>query len=174
MFTLEIPGPPQGKARLRHRVNFRKGSDGKVPFAQGYTPAKTVAYQAAIAADARAQWGARAPLAGAVFLHVTAYKPIPVSWSRAKQDAARCGDLRPTSKPDWDNFGKVASDALNTIVFQDDAQVADAFVQKYYSDNPRLRIVVCDLQKVSSHDGSDQYQSVAGSLARLVDNCRAA
>jgi Holliday junction resolvase RusA-like endonuclease len=159
ILTLDIPGVPQGKGRLRHRVVRSKANP--LGYASGYTPAATIAYEEQIAVLARLTWGRQfgdgvmlendPPLLdGPIFLHVIAYKPIPESWSRAKKAAAERGDIRPTSKPDWDNFGKVAADALNTIAFKDDAQVADAFVQKYYSDTPRMRIVV-QVAKVDQH-----------------------
>jgi Holliday junction resolvase RusA-like endonuclease len=152
MLELEIPGEPQGKGRLRHRVVRSKANP--MGYASGYTPSKTVKYQQLIADLARAAWrcpeGAPPVLGdGAMVLHVTAYMAIPKSFSRAKRNAALRGDLVPTKKPDWDNFGKVVSDALNTIAFKDDAQVAVAVVTKSYSDNPRMRIMVQSKQGTS-------------------------
>ncbi len=56
--------------------------------------------------------------------------------------------MRPTVKPDWDNLGKV-TDALNGIVWEDDKQVVDGQVIKYYDREPRLEIVVkqIDIEK---------------------------
>lgn len=139
MFDLEVPGPPQGKGRLRHRVVRSRANP--MGYASGYTPAKTLKYEEQIGTLARLQWR-QAPVECPVFLIVLAYLSIPQSFSRAKRQAAINGDLRPVKKPDWDNFGKVCSDALNKIVFNDDAQVVDAFVRKFYSENPRIRIVI--------------------------------
>lgn len=146
MLDLEIPGEPQGKGRLRHRVVRSKANP--MGYASGYTPEKTRLYQDLIATAARMAYRGE-PLSGPVYLHVIAFKTIPKSFSRVKRQAALAGHLRPVTKPDWDNFGKVASDALNTIAFKDDAQVADAFIQKYYSDKPRLRIVVRQTKVIS-------------------------
>jgi Holliday junction resolvase RusA-like endonuclease len=63
--------------------------------------------------------------------------PIPTSWSKKKQADARSGELRPTSKPDLDNFMKVI-DAANLVVWVDDSQIVDATLRKSYGDKPRL------------------------------------
>lgn len=144
MFELEIPGDPQGKGRLRYRVVRSKNNP--LGYASGFTPSKTLKYEDMIRNLARAEWR-QAPLENcSVFLHVVAYLSIPKSFSNFKRRAAIREDLRPAKTPDWDNFGKVCSDALNKVVFKDDAQVVDAFVQKFYSENPRIRIVVLPSQ----------------------------
>lgn len=62
--------------------------------------------------------------------------PIPPSWSKAKQLEALMGETWPTKKPDWDNAGKLVSDALNGIAWLDDAQVVDGRVVKRYGIEP--------------------------------------
>lgn len=156
MLDLEISGEPQGKGRLRHRVVRSKANP--MGYASGYTPANTVKYQDMIATAARLAYRG-SPIDGPVSLHVIAFMKIPQSFSRTKRAAAMRGDLRPVKKPDWDNFGKVASDALNKIVFQDDAQVADASVRKFYSDNPRMRIIVQSSKVVSHASPADSTAS---------------
>ena len=48
------------------------------------------------------------------------------------------GDKR---KRDWDNYHKLAMDALTGIVWEDDSQIQTANVQKFYSkENPRIEI----------------------------------
>lgn len=127
--VIELPGPPQGKARARVT---RFGT---------YTPAKTRAYEAALAWRAKTAMAGRPPLDGPLAVRVKAYMPIPRSWSKKKQAAALAGTIRPISKPDWDNLAK-ACDALNGIVWTDDARVVDGAVHKVYSDRPRLRVEV--------------------------------
>ena len=44
---------------------------------------------------------------------------------------------------DWDNYHKIAMDALEGIVFEDDRQIQDVHVRKYLDkDNPRIEIYV--------------------------------
>jgi Holliday junction resolvase RusA-like endonuclease len=46
------------------------------------------------------------------------------------------------SKPDWDNTGKLLSDALNKIGYYDDSAIYDSHVMKWYSRKPRLEITL--------------------------------
>ena len=52
------------------------------------------------------------------------------------------GAIRPTVKPDWDNIGKIVADALNKIAYYDDAQIVDSQTRKFYSDRPRVEILI--------------------------------
>lgn len=79
----------------------------------------------------------REQLDGPLLVRVNAFMPIPKSLNKAKTAAAIIGELRPTTKPDVDNFAKVV-DALNGIVWRDDSQVVQLTVAKHYSDRPRL------------------------------------
>jgi Holliday junction resolvase RusA-like endonuclease len=54
--------------------------------------------------------------------------------------------LFPVVKPDWDNLGKMLSDALNQVIWSDDAQICEAHVYKRYSDSfPYTRVLIEDL-----------------------------
>lgn len=66
------------------------------------------------------------------------------SATKANRELMLTGKIRPTVKPDWDNIGKLVSDALNGIAYDDDKSVVDAVVRKYYSDRPRTQITVCE------------------------------
>ena len=50
--------------------------------------------------------------------------------------------IRPGKKPDWDNIGKVVTDSLNQIAYRDDAQVVDAQVRKFFSEQPRIEVTI--------------------------------
>ena len=50
--------------------------------------------------------------------------------------------IRPTKKPDWDNIGKIICDSLNQIAYRDDAQIVDSQVRKFYSENPRVEVII--------------------------------
>ena len=75
--------------------------------------------------------------------------PIAKSWPQKKQFAAECNALRPIGKPDLDNYAKIL-DALNLIVWNDDSQVVDLTVFKYYDHAPRLEITVDALPNIES------------------------
>lgn len=123
-----IPGPPVPWARARQ--------NGK----RFFTDPKVAAFKELVALKAR-EAGAR-PQETPCTLAITAYLPIPASWSNLKKESARNGYVHPVSKPDWDNLGKGISDALNGIAYVDDSQIIYAAVRKVYDSNPRTEVTV--------------------------------
>lgn len=85
------------------------------------------------------------PFDGPCSLELRIYRSIPKSFSRKKQNAAANGEIRPTTRPDTDNYVKGILDALNGIVVKDDSQIVDIVAQKFYSDIPRIEVVVSEL-----------------------------
>lgn len=134
---IELAGEPKGKARLRYRVVHAKGK----AFATGYTPKQTLTYENALAGAAAEVMKSRPLLTGPLKVHVLASVPIAQSWSKKRRQLALVGVERPTKKPDADNIIKML-DALNHVVWNDDAQIVDAHIEKYYSDKPSLLIRV--------------------------------
>ena len=130
--SITVPGEPVAKARPRFT------SSGHV-----YTPKKTAVYEQVIGLHARAAMKGKKILTGAIKLSVTAYMPIPKSWSRTQKTKAMSGALRHTKKPDLSNIIKSVEDALNGIVYADDAQI-DRYGEsgKAFSSIPRTEIVV--------------------------------
>lgn len=126
-----VPGEPVGKERPR----FTKRG-------QVYTPAKTRSYETVVKLCARSAMKGKKMLTGAISLSVTAFFSIPKNFSKAISEKALSGELRYRKKPDWDNVGKIVSDALNGVVYSDDATVSRAVVEKRYSDYPRVEVSV--------------------------------
>ncbi len=150
----ELRGPPGHKGRHRSRLVIpreawlhtgkasyitREGS--KKIFIQQYPDPATEAYEATLAEAAQLFMRGRQPTSNPVALLVHSFREIPVSWSKKDQAKALHGAILPTSRPDWDNYGKV-TDAFNGIVWGDDSQVVDGRVIKRYSDSPAMRIEV--------------------------------
>ena len=142
-----VDGVPVAKARARVRVV--KTGDGR-SFASPYTPSNTRKYEDVLRLAAGEAMTGRAPLDGMVRVRVIACLPVPASLSKAKRAAALAGTMRPTTRPDVDNYAKAALDALNTIVWRDDSQVVDLYVSKFYDEKPRLVI------EVSVYQGDSQ------------------
>lgn len=80
-------------------------------------------------------------------LHVTikVYKPMLKKFSKKKLAEAEAGILRPVTKPDVDNYVKGIKDALNKVIWNDDSQVVDLNVSKFYSKSPRVEVFVEEL-----------------------------
>lgn len=113
--------------KQRHRLDRRH--------ARMYTPDDTIRNERAIAAacaGAMAEAGIKSLAFGPhepVILNVDAYRPLPES--RPKSVLSEPD----TYRPDSDNEGKLVMDALNGLVWADDAQVVDLHVVKH----PRVR-----------------------------------
>lgn len=126
MIEIVLLGAPRGKERPR----LTKA--GHV-----YTPEKTRSYEAALKFAAQQVMGERAPLDGPLELEMRVVVPIPQSWPKKRQEAARSGREWPTKKPDGDNFLKM-KDALNLVVWIDDSQIVRESVEKRYGDKPGM------------------------------------
>ncbi len=82
------------------------------------------------------------PYAGEVDLCLEIFRPMLASWPPYKCLLAELGYVRAESKPDYDNFCKIITDAMRGIVFVDDGQIVNATVCLSYSVRPRLEVTV--------------------------------
>lgn len=147
--TIEVPGPPQGKGRPR--VVTRGGRS------HAYTPARTAAYERAIAWQAKVAMAGRKPLSGPLKVTVTAYFEPPKSWPQAQRMEAVAQGWA-TNRLDADNIGKAACDSLNGIIWEDDAQVAHLVIHKLWAFTDTmggLRIEVEPLPVVAGASNAD-------------------
>ena len=67
---------------------------------------------------------------------------LPKKRSKLQEAEMLAGIITPTKKPDWDNIGKIISDALNKFAFKDDAQITDAIIIKKYSRTPKVYVKI--------------------------------
>ena len=133
-----VPGQPVGKGRPRATVRAGR--------ARLYTPAKTEKYEARVALFAQQAMAGRPVMAGPVALSVTALFPIPPSWPKKRQAAARAGTEQHTKRPDADNCAKAILDGLNGVVWKDDSQVVTLSIEKRYSDRPGVLVTVMEVR----------------------------
>jgi Holliday junction resolvase RusA-like endonuclease len=75
-------------------------------------------------------------------MDLTAEFSVPASWSKRKRASALTGATRPDKRPDIDNLYKLAADALNGVVYRDDALIVEARLSKVYSATPKIVITV--------------------------------
>ena len=130
MIEIILAGAPLGKGRVK------RGAAGNA-----YTPERTVRYESRLAYEAQHVMAGRPLFDGPLEVDVIAYMPIPESKPVKWKQAALSGQERPTKKPDADNIAKML-DALNLVVWKDDAQIVVLTVEKTYSDQPRLVVQV--------------------------------
>lgn len=140
--TIVLAGIPRGKARPR----FRMGR------ARPFTPKETREAENDLGWAARRAMAGHPVFAGAIALDAWFTLPVPASWSERKRNAALRGDVQPTTKPDADNFLKLALDGLNKIVWKDDSQVTQATIRKRYGALPGTVIVVRSAEPEAAHD----------------------
>ena len=132
MITFNIPGVPVAQGRPRFTtVNGNP---------RAYDPEKSSEYKIKVGWEAKRHCAE--PLSGAVEVGIQVFVPIPKGFSKKRVLSALAGDIRPTTRPDSDNYGKIIIDACNGILWRDDAQVVDLNIRKWYSDNPRVEVVV--------------------------------
>lgn len=131
--TIRLLGEPVPKGRPRFTLA-----------GHAYTPHRTRKYEEALAFQAQVTMGNREPFAGPLEVTVFAFMPVPRSWPKRKQAEALAQLVLPTKRPDCDNLFKIM-DALNGVVWRDDAQICKAHTVKRYADTPRLEIEVREM-----------------------------
>lgn len=130
-----VLGEPCGKARPKFST---QGG-----FTRAITPKQTVNYETLVQMEYEAQCrGHFFPPDATLCMKITAYKPIPKSTSKRKATQMLDGIVRPGKKPDFDNIGKIISDALNGVAFRDDALIVDGRVIKRYAERPRVEVEI--------------------------------
>lgn len=128
-----VLGEPKGKGRPR----FSKQNG------RAFTPEKTVNYETLVHTEYMAQCnGFRFPDDSMLDLRIIAYYSIPKSGSKKVKEQKAANIIRPTKKPDMDNVVKMIADALNQVAYKDDTQIVDCQVRKFYSDRPRVEVII--------------------------------
>lgn len=150
MIEIRLDGDPVAKGRHRSKfMGMRTDEAGKQrPVILQHPDARTARYEDRVA------WAAQVEmrrlgiplLAGPLWLLLDVYVGVPASWSARKRVQALSGALRPTKKPDLDNFQKAVCDALNRVVWVDDSQIVDAHPRKFYSERPRVELRIKELE----------------------------
>lgn len=129
MFKFIIPGEPVAKGRPKLS---RYGT---------YTPKKTKEYEEHIKQEWRKN-GYKEPLTGAVMVDIVFHRSIQKSGSKAVKTAKLTGKVKPTIKPDLDNYIKAVLDGLNGLAWVDDSQIVNISATKEYSLEPKTVVLI--------------------------------
>ena len=136
-----VYGEPQGKGRPRFVARYNPASGAS--YGQAHTPEKTIVYENLVRTEYALQTkNYRFPDDTMLDMRIIAYYSIPKSVSKKKKTMMLEGKIRPTKKPDMDNVMKVIADSLNQVAYKDDTQIVDAQCRKFYSDTPRVEIII--------------------------------
>lgn len=129
VFKMFIPGKTKPKERPRAKI----GKNGR-PFV--YTPSGTTTMENLLR-DRAVQWmdanGLDGPHRGPVRIAVVSLFEKPLDYWEGKEPQGRYGD--------WDNLAKTVCDALNKILYADDAQIIDGRSIKRYNNRAGVYIV---------------------------------
>lgn len=136
MITFIIPAVPIAQPRQRHRI---------IPgtaFTSNYTPAKhpVNVFKASAQMAARLAYSG-APLEGPLIMDVEFVFPRPAHLPKRLGDARVPHDV----KPDRDNLLKSLQDALNGLLYRDDAQICSGLTTKWRAsttEQPHVRVSI--------------------------------
>lgn len=132
-----ILGEPKGKGRPRFCRNT----------GHAITPKDTVNYETLV----RMEYGVaysdfKFPDDAMLDMRIKAFYSIPKSASKKKRASMLANEIRPTKKPDMDNVVKIIADSLNKVAYRDDTQIVDCQCRKFYSENPRVEVMIKEIQ----------------------------
>ena len=109
-----------------------------------YDPPKVARYKRDLAELCRMQYHDK-PLQGEISLKVVFFRPVQKSISKIERVRRVSGTHRPVVKPDPSNYLKSFEDALNGVLWADDAMIVHEEIDKFYSDNPHIELEVRNL-----------------------------
>lgn len=115
-----------------------------------YDPEKVKRYKQELGDWAReevAKGDSKFPLDGPLKVTINFYRPIQKSLSKKERSRRLSGAHRPTVKPDVDNYVKSTLDALNGVLWADDAQIVELQAAKLYSEHPHLVVVIQEVKE---------------------------
>lgn len=134
---ITVPGQPVPQGRPKFTTK---------PFVRAYDPPKSAAYKKRVAYHAM-QHKPKQLLEGELEVEILIYKESLKSFSRKQTELAELKQLRPTTKPDADNYAKGPLDAMKGIIWKDDGQIVDLIARKFYSSRPRIEITIRTLDE---------------------------
>ena len=68
------------------------------------------------------------------------YRLMPKGGSKKDKILMELGVIRPSGRPDIDNFIKLVQDALNKTLYTDDSNIVTLHAEKFYSCKPRVEL----------------------------------
>ena len=136
----------EGRVQPKQRPKvYRNKYTGKP---HGVTPEKTRAYEEQVrTAYVEACEGEKVFFEGAIKMIVNIYVEVPKSTRKLSREAMLLGFIRPTVKNgDVDNLFKAITDALNGVAYDDDSQIVDAQIRKFYGKQARAEITIREVE----------------------------
>jgi Holliday junction resolvase RusA-like endonuclease len=135
--TIELAGEVRGKANHTTRGGI------------SYISGATRDYLAKLAYAAKQEMAGREPTLLPCRVEIDVYVAAPANpkGGKAARAAMLAGQSRPTKKPDLDNYYKTVGDALNGVVWVDDAQIVTTRIRKWWAEHPRLVVTAATIEQ---------------------------
>lgn len=138
-----ILGEPKGKGRPQFIPQTGRA----------ITPKDTANYETLVRMEYMAQCkGFKFPDDAMLDMRIIAYYSIAKSQTKKNKELMKRRLLRPIKKPDMDNVVKIIADGLNQVAYRDDTQIVDCQCRKFYSENPRVEVII---KEVKTDDGTE-------------------
>lgn len=135
----------EGKVQPKQRPKvYANKYTGRV---HGVTPDATREYEAKVRASYAQEYG-NTKFVGALEMILNVYVSIPKGVSRKTRDRMLIGEIRPaTHTGDIDNLFKAIADSLNGLAYDDDSQIVDGTIRKWYSNEPKAEITIREVSQ---------------------------
>lgn len=130
-FYFEIEPVQQQRPRFARRGRY----------VHTYDPPKTANFKKQLRQLAAEQYQGT-PLEGELYVTAKFYRPIQKSLSKKEHVRRASGVHRPIVKSDLSNYLKSFEDALNGIIWRDDAMIVHEEIDKFYSDEPHIELKI--------------------------------
>lgn len=142
-FEFKVPLAPVAQARPRavNMANRRKYYRPNKPQIILHDPINVKRYKQLLAYYIRQHYDIE-PLSGPLRVTLRFYRTVQKSDSQKKKKDKVAGKIRPTHKPDTDNYVKSTLDGLNGVLWTDDNEIVEFAASKWYSKEPHIEIEV--------------------------------
>jgi len=128
--------------------NHRMGRRGGVSWLYDATKGLR-GWREAVAWQARAAMGAEKQLSGPIVLGLAFYLERPKSHCTATGALKANAPALPAVRPDADKVTRSCADAMTGIIYRDDAQVVELYVQKHYAGDNQAPGVEINVREVA-------------------------
>lgn len=161
MIRFEVPGVPVAQSRQKHTTKRTKA--GKT-FMQNYTPKRDPvnAFKATVAQVASQH--VRVPITGPVRISIEFIFPRLLGMVCKKKAMDRQWE---DSKPDSDNLEKSTWDALKGIAWNDDAQVCDSRVVKFFASGDEVARTIITIEPLTSGPPQNERNTDNNGIAKI-------
>ena len=125
----------------------RPRATGRGKFIRVYDPPNTAKFKRELRRLATIAMRGKERLSGALQVEIVFARKVQKSLSKKERALRLTGKHRPTVKPDIDNYTKSTLDALNGVLWDDDAQIVRMILDKIYTDTPAVIVRVKEWRK---------------------------